>query len=182
MAICQITQTMRIRQVSFRFEKSSIVNSIVFVWHKVQSTLRSMIIRQIIPNRFYEPNTLYKVFPPFKRELELALEEARAKDFNSYSSRLYGSFVIPDNDLYVDLWRPKLHLENGFTLLKHETNQNLLWFNAYILDDANLGNLASICHQYWESARPIFDVQDQSFLCESVCPCDLKILEVLYLE
>lgn len=141
-----------------------------------------MTVRQIIPVHEYIPNMSYTVFPPLKRELEFALEVVRREAYNYLPSRLYGTFVIPDHDLYEALWRPKLHLENMYTVLVHEVNEPMIWFNAYILDDVRGNNLSEISHAYWRSARDSYDIQDQSFLSEGICTRDMIISEVLYKE
>ena len=141
-----------------------------------------MLVRQIIPEHDYTPHTVYPVFPPLKKELEFTLEVVRREGYKHFPSRLYGTFVIPNHDLYEALWRPKLHIEGMHTVLVHEVDEPMIWFNAYILDDARSNNLAEISHAYWSSASDSYDIQDQSFLCEGICTRDLNISEVLYKE
>ena len=140
-----------------------------------------MTVRRIIPFKNYEINADLMVFDPIKRELEYQLEIMRRNSFPNLPSRLFSTFVIPDNDLYETLWRPKLHLDYGYDLLTLETRETLVWFNAYILDEARPDNLNEVCTKYWESATEIVDTNNQSFLCEAICLKNPIILKVEFI-
>lgn len=138
-----------------------------------------MVVRQIIPERIYDINADLVVFNPIKRDLELTLERVRTQSYGKYPSRLFATFVFPDSDLYESLWRPKLHLDNGYTLLRLKTDEEVYWFNAYILDDANGNNHDEISRRYWRSGRSVYDANQQGFLCEGICSSNLKIIDVI---
>ena len=141
-----------------------------------------MKVRRIIPFKNYDINDDLKVFEPIKRELEYQLETMRRNSFTTLPSRLFATFVIPDNDLYEDLWRPKLHLDYGYERLTLETRETLLWFNANILDDARLDNLNEICASYWKSATKKVDTNNQDFLCEAICSISPQIIDAKFIS
>lgn len=139
-----------------------------------------MIVRHLIPFKNHHIGADLIIFDSVKRELEYQLEVIRRKSFPDLPSRLLATFVIPNNDLYEDLWRPKMHLEFGYERLTLETQEKMIWFNAYTLDNVQSENLERVCYSYWESAKDIVNPSDQSFLCEAICSNNPHVLNVEY--
>ena len=135
-----------------------------------------MIVRHLIPFKNHDIGADLIIFDSVKRELEYQLEIIRRQLFPEMPSRLFATFVIPDNDLYEDLWRPKLHLDFGYERLTLETQEKLIWFNAYTLDNVQSDNLEKVCYSYWASARDVINSNDQSFLCEAICSKNPHVL------